>query len=168
MTNLAGFQIKVAKIQDTGKVISLLKDLALWMRESGIKQWGYLLEGGDDEEIEQSIVNGETYLVLKDTQLVGTFTLLEEPSEWDRHVWGSGASIDGLYLHRLALHPSFMNIGLGSSLLNWIESNRYDIELIRLDCVSENSKLNRFYKENGFEWVGTEDGHSKYEKKIRS
>ncbi|MBP1944358.1 GNAT family N-acetyltransferase [Cytobacillus luteolus] len=137
MTNLDGFQIKVATTEDSGRIISMLKDLAMWMRENEIKQWGYLLEGGDDEEIEQSISSGETYLVLKDTELIGTFTVLEAPSEWDRHVWGEDASLEGLYLHRLALIPSFMSIGLGRSLLNWIQSNRYDKEYIRLDCVSE-------------------------------
>ncbi len=168
MTKLEGFQIKVATTEDSDQIISMLKDLAMWMRENEIKQWGYLLEGGDDKEIEQSILSGETYLVIKDTELVGTFTILEVPSEWDRYVWGEDASIDGLYLHRLALIPSFMNIGLGRSLLNWIQSNRYDKEYIRLDCVSENRRLNRFYKENGFELVGTKDGHNKYEKMIRS
>ena len=167
MSNLAGLQIKVATGENSDQVIWMLKDLALWMRENGINQWGYLLEGGDDEEIEQAIANSETYIVLKGTELVGTFTLLEEPSEWDIHVWGKNASIDTLYLHRLAIIPSFMKQGIGRSLLNWIQANRYEKDYIRLDCVSENSRLKQFYEENGFELVGTEDGHSKFEKKMK-
>lgn len=167
MSNLAGLQIKVATSENSSQVIAMLKDLALWMRENGINQWGFLLEGGDDKEIEQAIARSETYLVLKENELVGTFTLLEEPSEWDEHVWGVDTSLNAIYLHRLALIPSNMKQGLGRSLLNWIQVNRYDKDYIRLDCVSENTRLNRFYEENGFELVGTEDGHSKYEKKMK-
>jgi GNAT superfamily N-acetyltransferase len=167
MFDLNGFQIKLATTEESAQVITLLKSVASWLKENEIKQWGYLLEGGDDEEIEQAIANNETYLVVKEGELVGTFTLLAGQSEWDKHVWGTEASTNVIYLHRLAILPTYMKRGLGKSLINWILNNQYDKEYIRLDCVLENSRLNHFYKENGFELVGTEDGHAKYQKKIK-
>ena len=42
-----------------------------------------------------------------------------------------------------------------------------DKELLKLDCVAANVKLNNFYKCNGFEFIGVTDGHSKYQKLIK-
>ncbi|WP_257967959.1 hypothetical protein [Peribacillus deserti] len=59
------------------------------MKDNDINQWRFLLDGGDDDEIEQAINNQETYIVLKDKHIVATFTLLSKQSEWDRNLWGS-------------------------------------------------------------------------------
>ncbi|ALC90534.1 acetyltransferase [Bacillus sp. FJAT-18017] len=162
-----GFQIKIASKDDSSVIIKMLKLIAQWMKDKDINQWRFLLEGGDDEEIEQAIINQETYIVLKDKDIVGTFTLLSHQSEWDRHIWGSDLSSKSLYLHRLAIIPADMKKGIGKCILAWIQDNVSDKEYLRLDCVTDNSKLNNFYMNNGFELVGVSDGHSKYQKGIK-
>jgi len=164
---LKGLTIKIAQKDESSKVIEMLKQIALWMKGQDINQWGFLLEGGDDEEIEEAIANQYTYIVLKDHDIVATFTLLPNQSEWDRHIWGEDITSNALYLHRLAVIPAYMNIGLGRSILDWIQHKESEKEYIRLDCVAGNEKLNDFYKKNEFELVGFEDGHSKYQKAIR-
>jgi len=161
-----GFTIKMATDEDSRKIIDMLKQVALWLKEHDINQWRFLLEGGDDAEIEQAISNQETYMILKDDHLVATFTLLSKPSEWDQHIWGDDVSANSLYLHRLAVIPTYMKIGLGSMILAWIQNNVRDKDFIKLDCVADNRKLNTFYKNNNFEFVGVTDGHSKYQKCI--
>ncbi|WP_052342683.1 GNAT family N-acetyltransferase [Bacillus sp. EB01] len=162
-----GFQIKIASQDDSRVIIKMLKLIAQWMKDNDINQWRFLLEGGDDEEIEQAIINQETYIVLKDKDIVGTFTLLSQQSEWDRHIWGSDLSSKSLYLHRLAIIPTYMKKGIGKSILAWIQDNMSNKEYLRLDCVTDNSKLNNFYMNNGFELIGVSDGHSKYQKSIK-
>lgn len=166
MVNEEGFEIKVAAIEDSCAIIKLLKQLAQWMKENGINQWRYLLDGGDDQEIKQAIVNQETYIVLKDKDIIATFSLSSKQSEWDRQLWGSDTAVSTLYLHRLAIIPAYMKKGIGKSILMWIQENVSDKELLKLDCVADNVKLNNFYKCNGFEFIGVTDGHSKYEKRI--
>ncbi|MBY0099698.1 GNAT family N-acetyltransferase [Mesobacillus maritimus] len=161
-----GFTIKMATDDDSTKIITMLKQVALWLKEHDINQWMFLLEGGDDEEIEQAISNQETYMVLKDHHLVATFTLLSKPSDWDQHIWGDDVSANSLYLHRLAVKPTYMKKGLGSRILAWIQNNVRDKNYLKLDCVGDNKKLNSFYKNNKFEFVGVTDGHSKYQKCI--
>ncbi|MFJ5768775.1 acetyltransferase [Psychrobacillus sp. NPDC093180] len=74
--NIEGLEFKVANGRDISRIIEMLKQLAVWMKDNEINQWRFLLEGGDDEEIEQAINKQETYIVLKYDQLVATFTLL--------------------------------------------------------------------------------------------
>ncbi|HWL24623.1 MAG TPA: GNAT family N-acetyltransferase [Ureibacillus sp.] len=164
--SLKGFDIKIATNEDSGTVITMLKQIAQWMKDNEINQWRFLLEGGDDEEIAEAISNEETYIVLNGAEIVATFTLLSKQSEWDQHIWGEDQSSNSLYLHRLAITPTYMNKNLGKSILFWIENNVNDQEFLRLDCVAENSKLNNFYKNHGFELVGITDGHSKYQKRL--
>ena len=161
-----GLEIKIATNHDISVVIKMLKQIAQWLKDSDINQWRFLLDGGDDEEIEQAIINQETYIVLKDKVIVATFTLLSKQSEWDRHIWGSDISSKSLYLHRLAIIPTYMKKGIGKSILTWIEDNVRDKEYLKLDCVADNIKLNNFYKYNDFEFIGVTDGHSKYQKKL--
>lgn len=165
---LKGFNIKIASNNDTGKIIKMLKRIALWMKDNEINQWSFLLDGGDDEEIEQAISNQETYIVLKDNEIIATFTLLSKQSEWDRHIWGEDNTSKTVYLHRLAIIPTYMKKGLGRSILVWIQNNVRDRDYLRLDCVADNIKLNNFYKNNEFELIDLRDGHSKYQKFIRS
>ena len=166
MDNIEGFEIKIATHQDTNVIIKMLKQTAQWMKDHEINQWRYLLEGGDDREIEQAIINQETYMVLKNQNIVATFTLLSEQSEWDKHIWGSHTS-QSLYLHRLAITPAYMRKGIGKSILAWIDNNVRDKEYLKLDCVSDNLKLNTFYKNNNFDLIDITDGHSKYQKCIK-
>lgn len=69
------FDITVASNDDTSTIITLLKEVAQWLKDRDIDQWGYLLSGGDDEEIINAISNGDTYLVLKEDVVIGTFTI---------------------------------------------------------------------------------------------
>ncbi|MEC5425248.1 GNAT family N-acetyltransferase [Virgibacillus sp. C22-A2] len=164
---LKGFNIKIATNDDSSKVIKMLKQIAQWMKDNEINQWRFLLDGGDDEEIEQAISKQETYIILNDNDIVATFTLLSKQSEWDRHIWGKDITSKTLYLHRLAIIPIYMKKGLGRSILAWIENNVMDKEYLRLDCVADNIKLNTFYKNNEFELVDLTDSHSKYQKRIK-
>jgi GNAT superfamily N-acetyltransferase len=161
------FEIKIATIHDSSVIIKLLKHIAQWMKDNEINQWRFLLDGGDDEEIKQAICNQETYIVLEDKEIVATFTLLSKQSEWDRHIWGSDPSSKSLYLHRLAIIPSYMKRGIGENILTWICEHANNKDYLKLDCVTDNIKLNKFYMSNDFELIGVTDGHSKYQKRIK-
>ena len=53
-------------------------------------------------------------------------------------------------------------------MLRWIEENvQHDKELLKLDCVGHNVTLNDFYKRCGFEYVGSTDGHSMFQRRYK-
>lgn len=166
---LNSYQIKIVSEAESGQIMDMLKEVAIWIQSQGIDQWQYLLGGGDDDDIKQAVSKGNTYLVTEGGKLAATFTLCSEQNDWDKHIFGEDANHDSLYLHRLAVKPKFMKKGLGAAILNWIDDEiTTDKQYIKLDCVENNPKLNAFYKNNGFELIGVTDGHSKYRKSLKN
>lgn len=157
-------QIRLAKEEEGRQVIDLLKEAAAWIQKQGIDQWQYLLDGGEDLEIIKSITEKGTYVMVNDEGIIATFTLYLEQNDWDKHIWGEMPK-DSIYLHRLAVKPSYMKNGIGKEIFNWIEDNiQTDKKYLKLDCVAGNKKLNKFYQTSGFEFLGVSNDHSKYQK----
>jgi GNAT superfamily N-acetyltransferase len=155
-------EIRIAETEDTEAVLGLLKGAAQWLQDQKIRQWSFLLSGGEDVEIKQAIIDQETYVMCDKGKVKATFTVYQEPSGWDRHIW-DGEADGGVYLHRLAVHPASMGNGLGEKAVGWICTN-FSGKPLRLDCVYENEKLNQYYQKIGFELKGVTDSHSRYEK----
>lgn len=164
---LVGYEVSIATSNEADQIIDLLKNVAKWLKEMGIDQWGFLASGGEDDEIRQGIDNKETFIVKKDGEIVATFTLYQTQSQWDQHIWGN-LNDDAIYLHRLALPQSKISYGLGKEVLQWIETylKSEGANMLRLDCLASNYKLNKFYLINGFEKVGASDGHTLFQKRI--
>lgn len=74
-----------------------------------------------------------------------------------------------MYLHRLVVDRRYSGLGLGPSILAWIEDGvRFEgKDRIRLDCIEWNTKLNEFYASNGYEFVGETNGFNKYQKMLK-
>lgn len=160
------YEIRKATEQEAPVIIVLLKEVAAWLQKKDIDQWGFLLEGGEDEEIQQAIQDNATYVACQDDKIIATFTLYSQQSEWDQHVWGQEENSEVLYLHRLAVRPEYMKKGIGKDILSWIDENLY--KTIRLDCVAHNRKLCAYYEKNGFSLIGTTaDGHCNFQKVYR-
>ncbi|GIN87232.1 N-acetyltransferase [Heyndrickxia sporothermodurans] len=157
-------QIRLATMEEGSQIIDLLKETATWIQEQGINQWGYLLDGGEDTEILRCIGENCTYVVNIDNELIATFTLYHEQNDWDKYIWGEILA-DSMYLHKLAVKPSYMKYGLGKEIIQWIVENiQGEKKYLKLDCVGDNKKLNQFYINNGFEFLGISKEHSKYQK----
>lgn len=164
---LKSYEVSLATSKEADQILVLLKDVAKWLKEMGIDQWGFLASGGEDDEIKQGIDNNETFIVRRDGEIVATFTLYKSQSRWDRHIWGK-LNDDAVYLHRLALTYSNIGSGLGKEVLQWLENclKKKGKNTLRLDCLESNFKLNKFYLMNGFETVGTNDGHTMFQKRM--
>ncbi|WP_404405705.1 GNAT family N-acetyltransferase [Jeotgalibacillus malaysiensis] len=149
------------------EILTLLKHCAGKLKSDGIQQWDYLLSGGEDAEIKDDLLKGNTYAVYENDELMGTFTLRKGPDSWDEHIWRDRVDPDARYLHRLAVDPGVRKEGIGSACLSWIEE-QFAGEILMLDCVEQNEKLNHFYRSRGFESAGVYDGHHRYWKKLKS
>ncbi|WP_246483801.1 GNAT family N-acetyltransferase [Heyndrickxia vini] len=162
------FYIRLAAIEEGDYIIRLLKEAATWIQEQGIDQWQYLLDGGEDQEIIHCIADQLTYVAIMDSEIVATFTLYSEQNEWDQQIWGE-APADSIYLHRLAVKPNYMKHGIGKDVFKWLEEGHLqtDKKYLKLDCVAFNKKLNQFYQNNGFEFLGITNEHSKYQKQLQ-
>ncbi|OAB46194.1 GNAT family N-acetyltransferase [Paenibacillus glacialis] len=157
-----------ANLKDTEDIMRILIGNARWLQSKGSTQWSGLLHGVDSHDMVGSISRGEVFAFKENGVCVGTVILKQMVSEWDNNLWGKDESHSNtsVFVHRLAIHREYAGKGLGADILRWAESGVcFDgKDRIRLDCVGDNTTLNRFYSQNGYEYMGEVNGFSKYEK----
>jgi len=95
---------------------------------------------------------GELFVLLKDKKVIGSITVstLKDP-EYDDIDWLTEDS-NQLYIHRLAVDPSFQHQGNAKSLMDFAEDfgRQHGIISIRLDTFSGNPRNQRFYEARGY------------------
>ncbi|MGF9695390.1 GNAT family N-acetyltransferase [Paenibacillus sp. MABNR03] len=164
------FRAMQAQPEDTEEVLSLLVETAEWLRSQGSSQWSALLKGEDSHDTAGAIRRGDVFVFKKDSKVAGMVILLQQPSAWDRQLWGTQANEEdgAVYVHRLAIRRKYARTGLGRDILAWSSSGiRFENKhVVRLDCVGDNERLNEFYPRNGYTFVGKTDGYSTYERPI--
>ncbi|MDW3036260.1 GNAT family N-acetyltransferase [Bacillus pacificus] len=165
-TTIKEYTIRTATEEESDSIITLLKEVAQWLQHKEVDQWQYLLGEEATAEILESIKEKYTYVVTKEDEIIGTVTVSPKQNEWDEHIFGKEEVSNSLYIHRFAVKRKYKGNGIGEWMLQWIEENvQHDKEFLKLDCVGHNRILNDFYKRNGFEYVGSTDGLSKFQKK---
>lgn len=162
------YAIRIATENESDSIILLLKEVAQWLQHKEVDQWQYLLGGEATAEILEGIREKYTYMVTKGDEIVGTVTVSPKQNEWDERIFGKEEVSDSLYIHRFAVKRKYKGNGIGEWILQWIDENVHcDKEFLKLDCVGHNRTLNDFYKRNGFEYVGSTEELSKFQKKRR-
>ncbi|TJY42265.1 GNAT family N-acetyltransferase [Cohnella pontilimi] len=163
------FTASKAQLEDTDAVKRLLVRTAEWLKSKGSTQWSGLLHGEDYHDTAGAIRRGDVYVFHVGGVLAGTVILLQQPSAWDRDLWGDEGHEPSIYLHRLAINRELGGTGLGTRIMRWAETGiRFPgKDRIRLDCIADNPVLNRFYSGLGYEFKGTAPtGFNLYEKKL--
>ncbi|HDR8066258.1 GNAT family N-acetyltransferase [Bacillus thuringiensis] len=162
------YTIRIATENESDSIKTLLKEVAQWLQYKEVDQWQYLLGEEATAEILECIRENYTYVVMKEDEIVGTVTTSPKQNEWDEHIFGKEEVSNSLYIHRFAVKRKYKGNRIGEWILWWVEENvQHDKEYLKLDCVGHNHTLNDFYKKNGFEYVGSTDGLSKFQKKRR-
>ncbi|MES9700771.1 MULTISPECIES: GNAT family N-acetyltransferase [Bacillus] len=160
------YTIRIATEDESNSIIALLKEVAQWLQHKEVDQWQYLLGGEATVEILEGIKEKYTYVVMKEEEIVGTVTVVLKQNEWDERIFGKEEVSNSLYIHRFAVKRKYKGNGIGEWILQWVEENiQRDKEYLKLDCVGHNRTLNDFYKRSGFEYVGSTDGLSKFQKR---
>ena len=160
------YTIRTASEEESDSIITLLKEVAQWLQHKEVNQWQYLLVGEATAEILEGMREKYTYVVTKEDEIVGTVTVSPKQNEWDEYIFGKEEVSDSLYIHRFAVKRKYKGNRIGEWILQWVEENvQKDKEYLKLDCARHNRTLNDFYKKNGFEYVGSTDGFSKFQKR---
>lgn len=136
---------------DVPEILRIRRAAEEWLAAAGIRQWppGWLTAerllaeiGRDEWQVARAGAGAGA-------GLCGALRLL-----WsDEAVWQADNTFAG-YVHGLVIdrrHP-----GLGSRMLNWAgeRARAAGAALLRLDCVSHNARLRRYYADQGFREVG--------------
>lgn len=73
------------------------------------------------------------------------------------------------YVRDLMIHPRLRGRDIGATILRWAEkyAGGVGLQRVRLDCLSSNDRLCRYYKEAGYRQVATDlDGVAYFEKSV--
>lgn len=163
-----------ATMRNEDEIRELVLQTARWLRSTGSTQWSGLLSGDDSHNLSGAIQRGEVVAFRHsgDGELAASAILQQEPSEWDAGLWGTERVSEGnaVYLHRLVVNRRYAGEGLGGTLMRWIETeiSFEGKDRIRLDCIANNEKLDRFYRSCGYAYMGESNGFSLFERMLQS
>ncbi|WP_406117265.1 GNAT family N-acetyltransferase [Streptomyces anulatus] len=147
-------RFRLADDTDLATLVRLRDDAARWMLARGITdQWqpGQL----DEEHFRRSMATGEVWLAETGDRVAGAWELWWE----DEDAWGPQPPVAG-YVHRLMVDRGNAGPGAGSLLLRAAERRvaATGRTLVRLDCLSGNTRLNAYYLDAGYRVVGRKEG----------
>lgn len=163
----AHIRATIAQEEDYTAIKQLLFDTAKWLQSKNLDQWGALLEGKDVHNTHQAIKENHVVIFRSLNELLGTVTLFNMPTEWDKGLWGDTEK--AIYVHRIAINRKFSGKGYGQKIMQWIEYGLHHNfpYKIRLDCVAQSHSLNAFYSGLGYAYKGNKNGYNLYQKFIK-
>jgi len=144
-------QIKVhrATKTDSQSILDLWKGSARWIKSKGINQWNP--DHFNINQVHECFDSGfEFYLARMNGEVVGTLYIC-----WsDPILWEELDNNNSGYIHRFAVSRAHIGSGIGRQLINWAEVYiRNSGKNIRLDCMAENARLNRYYIDMGYKQI---------------
>ena len=145
------------EINNKDVVLSLFKEAAIKIAKMNIDHWQYWKNPPLEKIkwVEEGIENKEFYFIKNtDNETIGMVRILEE----DLLYWGKQED-KSLYIHSLVVREQFNKKGVGKIILNKVESlaQQKQYKYLRLDAVSTNTKLCKYYEKQGFNKVGTKE-----------
>ena len=145
------------EINNKDVVLSLFKEAAIKIAKMNVDHWQYWKNPPLEKIkwVEEGIENKEFYFIKNtDNDTIGMVRILEE----DLLYWGKQED-KSLYIHSLVVREQFNKKGVGKIILNKVESlaQQKQYKYLRLDAVSTNTKLCKYYEKQGFNKVGTKE-----------
>jgi GNAT superfamily N-acetyltransferase len=151
--HMGDLSVRLAELDDVEPVIDLLAEAGHWVRAvTGVSQWP---ERFPREFMIDLVDRGALYVAHGGSVLAATLCL-----QWADPTFWPGADDDAVYVHRLAVKRSYA--GSGERLLDWaaeraVETGR---AFVRVDCITENAGLRRYYESLGFRHRGDVSGEN--------
>ena len=149
--------IRPASPADTNALMKLRIEAEEWLAKAGIDQWRS--PGFRDRALAKwqvDISEGRTWVVPDDGgEVLGTITLARPDVDfWTR----ADAPDSAVYVAKLITARAAAGQQLGGRMLDWAGSVAQSQQLpwVRLDVWRDNTRLQRYYLDEGFEHVRTE------------
>ena len=146
--------IRKAIKDDLHRIIEITKACAVYMISNNIFQWNEHYP--NIETFENDALNENLYVLEINKKLIGCLVISHEMDEFYMKVKWQTPNHNNIYLHRLAVDPSYQKKGYAKQLMNF--SFEYakvnNIKSIRLDTFSGNPFNNIFYSNLGFKKLG--------------
>ena len=146
--------IRIATPPDIPKILQLTKACAQFMVANNIYQWNEYYPS--KQAFEQDLERNELWVVENDSHIIGCIVISNlMDTEYEPISWLT-KNIQNIYIHRLAVHPSFQGMGLAKKLMDFAENyaREHHAASIRLDTFSQNKRNIKFYEARGYTRLG--------------
>lgn len=143
-----------AKISEIPEILLLAKHCARAMISKGIYQWN---EHYPSKQVfEKNLERKELYVYKLDDKIIGTVVISTSMDEEYIPINWLSPNENNLYIHRLAVHPSFQGQGYAVQLMDFVEAfaKAHKATSIRLDTFSQNPRNQLFYEQRGYQRLG--------------
>lgn len=144
--------IEKGTVENIDDVLQILKENSEWLASLGIKQWepDYYLVKFNEEYYKRAIANNELYVGKIDGQVCGAFVLRSYDPAWE----DDGVSY---FICNVGVKVSMHGNEIGKTMIEYAKNIVKDLgaEKLKLDCVSNNEKLNKYFEDLGFRLLTT-------------
>ncbi len=148
-------KIKKAVNADITQICSIAKSCMRHMIEKGIFQWD---EQYPSKEVFRNDIKLQQIWIIKDSNtIIGIIVLTEiENIEYKNIEWLT-KNTKNLYVHRLAVHPTFQGKGYAQKLMDFAENyaKENNFKSVRLDTFSQNQRNQEFYEKRNYTKLGS-------------
>lgn len=153
--------IRLAKLSEIEEIIAITKACAAKMISEKIYQWNEHYP--NYQAFQKDVERGELYVLVDkgpndkpDELIIGCITISsEKDTEYNAVDW---LTEDGfqIYIHRLAIHPSFQHKGHAKQLMDYAEAyaKKQGAISVRLDTFSANKRNQQFYENRDYQRLG--------------
>jgi RimJ/RimL family protein N-acetyltransferase len=109
--------------------------------------------GFDVEFVNKEIEEGRLWKITETGQIANIFSVTYS----DPILWLEKSNDPAMYIHRIVTNPDFRGRGYVPAITEWARGHarEKDLQFVRMDTWSDNQKLLDYYRNCGFEFIGT-------------
>jgi len=136
---------------DIATIFKLYDEGTAYQKTVARKHW----KGFEHSLVESEINEGRQWKILVEGAVACVFAV----SFNDPHIWQGKDKDPAIYIHRIATNPLFRGNGFVKHIVAWARkyAREKGKQFIRMDTGSGNDKLNNYYIDCGFTYLGVVD-----------
>ncbi|MDD7886093.1 GNAT family N-acetyltransferase [Flavivirga sp. 57AJ16] len=146
--------IRKGNLSDIGRIMEITKSCAVTMIEKNIYQWNEHYP--NKEAFLKDVERDELYVLEIENTIIGCMTISTLMDEEYIPISWLTKNTNHIYIHRLAVHPTYQGKGYAQELMTFAETfatkNHYIS--VRLDTFSQNHGNQKFYEQRGYKRLG--------------
>jgi ribosomal protein S18 acetylase RimI-like enzyme len=143
---------------DVSDIMDIIKDAQNYLAELKIDQWqnGY----PDEEQINLDIKNGDSYLVLNESnEVMGTTVFTTKKESTYQSIEGEWLTSENILygvIHRLAVSDAYRKLGIAKFVFDECENQLIEMKVksMRIDTHRENKGMQRMLKIRDYKYCG--------------
>ena len=133
---------------DVDEVLELYEFARRLQRERKMLVWPHF----DKSFLQKEIADERQWKIVIAERLACNWAITYE----DKEIWEGRDNNNGVYIHRIAAHPDFRGSRFIDDIVRWAKQHAKEKgrPFVRLDTVSNNTRLIEHYTSAGFEFLG--------------